>query len=115
MINPLFLYFLITIKLFYLALIVAIIAVHSLNKNLSDIHIINLVKIKNWVQMFNELVVFTFMLYVFNPFNNTPLVIVKNEKISFFITAIIGLINVNWNLVLNRFGINIPVLDFLHF
>jgi len=114
MINPLFLYFLITIKLIYLAIIIAIVGMSSVYKNFSDTRILTLSKIKKWVKIVNELVMYSFILYTFNPFSKAPVVIIQSEKVSLFITALIGLSNVNWNLLLNRFGINIPIVDFLH-
>jgi hypothetical protein len=64
--------------------------------------------------MINEVSIFAFIIYLFNPFNNSVLVISRGEKISFFIFALIGLSTINWNLFLNMVGIRIPMLGLLY-
>ena len=115
MIHSVILYILVLLKLIYIGIVASIVSFYSLYKNIDDPRISHMRKLKELIQMINEVLMFFIIIYLFTPFNKNPVLIEHREKISLFIFAIIGLSNVNWNLFLNRVGIHIPVLDLLYF
>jgi hypothetical protein len=102
-----FLYIAISLKIIY----ILVAAIVNLHKGSLDSRLIPLRKLKKYIKTTNEIIAFTFIIYVFNPLNKKPVEIVHNEKVSLFLFALIGISNVNWNMVLNLVGVHIPFFE----
>lgn len=109
MVDPIILNLLIVLKLLYIILVAIIFKLHSMHQDIS-----RLSRVKKWIQIINELLMYIVIIYIFTPTHKEPVVVTHREKISLFIFALIGLSKINWNLILNQFGIHIHTLELLY-
>ena len=103
--------------LFYIALSLKILyivlsSIGNFIKDSLDTRAIMLSKFtKNYLKQIKDIVAFSFIIYIFNPFNKTTVRVLYNEKVALFIFALIGLANVKWNFLLNLLGIHLPFFE----
>ena len=103
-----FFYIVISLKIIYILIAV----ISNLHKDSVDSRFVYLRKLKLYLNTINEIISFSFIIYVFNPIiSRKPVVVDQYEKVSLFLFALIGISNVKWNSVLNLVGIHIPFFE----